>query len=175
MDQPGMDLPGASYFYTLAQIGITFSGFAALLMALRQMRGAAMSKFHLWVARSYIQSGMVTAMNAMTAPLLYALGLSLDMTWRVASAIIAAQAVALIVLAPKQWQSVTAMKVPTRLKIHVASGLLINIVLLLNAIGYPFAPSGGVLMLAVSWNLFAFFLQFAESVSFFFESEDDTH
>jgi len=44
-----MDLPGASYFYTLAQIGITFSGFAALLMGLRQMRGAAMSKFHLWV------------------------------------------------------------------------------------------------------------------------------
>jgi hypothetical protein len=27
-------------------------------------------------------------------------------------------------------------------------------------------------MLAVSWNLFAFFLQFAESVSYFFEAED---
>ena len=168
-----MDLPGASYFYTLAQIGITFSGFAALLMALRQMRGAAMSKFHLWVARSYIQSGLVTAMNAMTAPLLFALGLDLEMTWRAASAIIAGQAIALIMLAPKQWQSVTAMKVPARLKPHIASGLLINVILLANAVGYPFAPSGGVVMLAVSWNLFAFFLQFAESVSFFFESEED--
>ena len=168
-----MDLPGASYFYTLAQIGITFSGFAALLMALRQMRGAAMSKFHLWVARSYIQSGLVTAMNAMTAPLLFALGLDLEMTWRAASAIIAGQAIALIMLAPKQWQSVTAMKVPARLKLQIASGLLINVILLANAVGYPFAPSGGVVMLAVSWNLFAFFLQFAESVSFFFESEED--
>ena len=28
-------------------------------------------------------------------------------------------------------------------------------------------------MLAVSWNLFGFFAQFAESVNFFFETEDD--
>ena len=60
-----MDLTGASYFYTLAQVGITFAGFAAILMTIRQMRGVSMSKFHLWVARSYVQSGMVTAMNAL--------------------------------------------------------------------------------------------------------------
>jgi hypothetical protein len=42
-----MDLPGAGYFYTLAQVGITFAGFAAILMTLRQMRGASLSKFHL--------------------------------------------------------------------------------------------------------------------------------
>ena len=79
-----MDLPGASYFYTLAQIGITFSGFAALLMALRQMRGSDLSKFQLWVTRAYVQSGLVTAMNAMLSPLLYGLGLSLDIRgkWR---------------------------------------------------------------------------------------------
>ena len=80
-----MDLPGASYFYTLAQIGITFSGFAALLMALRQMRGSDLTKFQLWVTRAYVQSGLVTAMNAMLSPLLYGLGLSLEMTWQVAS------------------------------------------------------------------------------------------
>jgi len=54
-----MDLPGAGYFYTLAQVGITFAGFAAILMTLRQMRGASLSKFHLWVAQSYVTSGMV--------------------------------------------------------------------------------------------------------------------
>jgi hypothetical protein len=40
-------------------------------MGLRQMRGASMSKFHLWVARSYIQSGLITAINAMLSPMLY--------------------------------------------------------------------------------------------------------
>src|SRR5882762_7014610 len=95
-----MDLPGASYFYTLAQVGITFAGFAAILMTLRQMRGASLSKFHLWVAQSYVQSGMVTAVNALLSPLLFGMGFSERMTWQIASALIAAQSIALIVLAP---------------------------------------------------------------------------
>jgi hypothetical protein len=76
-----MELTGAGYFYTLAQVGITFAGFAALLMTVREMRGAGMSKFHLWVARSYVQSGMFTAVNAMLSPLLFGLGFSERMTW----------------------------------------------------------------------------------------------
>ena len=88
-----MELPGAGYFYTLAQVGITFAGFSALLMTLREMRGSGMSKFHLWVARSYVQSGMVTAVNAMLSPLLFGLGFSERMTWQLASAIIAVQSI----------------------------------------------------------------------------------
>jgi hypothetical protein len=167
-----MDLSGAAYFYTLAQVGIGFSGFAAILMGLRQMRGASMSKFHLWVARSYIQSGLLTAINAMLSPLLYGLGLSEDTTWRVASLMIASQSIVLLAAAPRQWRATTKMPVPARLKIHIAAGVLINLFLLLNAAGFPFEPYGGPVMLAVSWNLFAFFLQFAESVSFFFESTE---
>ena len=167
-----MDLPGAAYFYTLAQIAIAFSGFAAILMALRQMRGASMSKFHPWVARSYIQSGLVTAMNAMMSPLLFACGMALPTVWRGMSIFIAAQSIAMIIVVPKQWKSVTRMPMPLRLKVHMVSGIFINAALLANAIGYPFEPNGGFVMLAISWNLFAFFLQFAESVSFFFESED---
>src|SRR5215472_11471646 len=71
-----MELSGAGYFYTLAEVGITFAGFAALLMTVREMRGTGMSKFHLWVARSYVQSGMFTAVNAMLSPLLFGLGFS---------------------------------------------------------------------------------------------------
>jgi hypothetical protein len=168
-----MDLPGAAYFYTLAQVGITFAGFAAILMTVRQMRGVSMSKFHLWVARSYVQSGMVTAMNALLSPLLFGLGLSERMTWQIASAVIAVQSIVLIVLAPGQWRAATDRPVDMRLKIQVGLGLLINVALLANVAGWPFEPMGGLVMLAVSWNLFAFFLQFAESIRFFFEEEHD--
>ena len=168
-----MDLPGAGYFYTLAQVGITFSGFGALLMGLRQMGGGAMSKFHLWVARSYVQSGLFTAMNAMFSPLLYGLGASIDQTWRVASVFVAAQSLALILMVPKQWRDATNRPLHLRVKIHMGVGLLINTALLLNALGWPLPPSGGIVMLAVSWNLFAFFVQFAESIRFFFEEEDE--
>jgi hypothetical protein len=144
-----------------------------MLMALRQMRGAGMSKFHPWVAKSYVQSGLVTAMNAMLSPLIFALGVSMQRTWQVASIAIAAQSFVLIAMAPKQWRENTNRPLETRLKIHIGFGLLINGVLLLNAMGWPFPPSGGIVMLAVSWNLFAFFIQFAESIRFFFEEEEE--
>ena len=168
-----MDLPGAGYFYTLAQVGISFAGFAAILMSLRDMRGAGMSKFHLWVARSYVQSGLVTAMNALLSPLLFGLGLSERMTWQVASAFIGLQSLILITMAPRQWRSVTDRPIDLRLKIQIGCGLIINALLLANAVGWPFEPTGGLVMLAVSWNLFAFFAQFAESIRFFFEEGED--
>lgn len=167
-----MDLTGAGYFYTLAQVGITFAGFAAILMTLREMRGAGMSKFHLWVARSYVQSGLVTAMNALLSPLLFGLGLSERMTWQVASIMIAVQSIVLIILAPGQWRAATHLPLQTRVKVQIALGLVINTALLLNAAGWPFSPMGGLVMLAISWNLFAFFAQFAESIRFFFEEEE---
>ncbi len=169
-----MDLPGAAYFYTLAQVGISFAGFAAILMSLRNMRGSGMSRFHLWVARSYVQSGLVTAMNALLSPLLFGLGLSERMTWQVASAFIGLQSLVLISLAPRQWRAVTSRPIDTRLKVQIASGLAVNALLLANAAGWPFQPTGGLVMLAVSWNLFAFFAQFAESIRFFFEDDQDS-
>jgi len=167
-----MELPGAGYFYTLAQVGITFAGFAALLMTLREMRGTGMSKFHLWVARSYVQCGMFTTVNAMLSPMLFGLGVSERMTWQVASGIIAIQSIVLILMVPRQWKAATDRPLENRVLIHIALGLLINIGLLANAVGWPFRPQGGLVMLAISWNLFAFFAQFAESVRFFFEEED---
>jgi hypothetical protein len=59
-----------------------------------------------------------------------------------------------------------------RVKAHIGSGLLINAVLLMNAFGWPFQPMGGVVMFAISWNLFAFFAQFARSIDFFFEEAE---
>jgi len=78
----------------------------------------------------------------------------------------------LIVLAPGQWRAATHRPLQTRVKVQIVLGLVINTALLLNAAGWPFAPMGGLVMLAISWNLFAFFLQFAESIRFFFEEEE---
>ena len=167
-----MELPHAPYFYTLAQIGITFAGFAAILLALRESRGRPMSKFDLWVARSYIRSGLVTAMNALLSPLLFAFGLSERTTWQLASLLIGVPAVFMILRAPGQWRARTDLPVLPRIWVQIGLGVVVNGALLLNAAGWPWRPDGSFIMLAVSWNLFSFFAQFAESVNFFFEGED---
>ena len=197
-----MDLPHEGYFYALATVGITFAGFATILMALREGRGSdpreraerssgsfggtsaastrerperrhGMSRFHLWVAKSYIQSGLVTAMCAMLPPLLFAFGMKEDLTWRASSLLIGVPALIMLATAPREWRKVTDMPIRPRLWVQVALGALINGFLLLNALGWPLPPAAGPVMLAVSWNLFSFFAQFAESVSFFFEDKED--
>jgi hypothetical protein len=145
-----MDITGSDYFYTLAQVGITFSGFSALLIAVRQMRGAGLSDFHNWVSRIYVQSGMVTTTNAMLPPLLFG-----------------------ICRLPGQWRKVTIRPLDPRVKIHIGLILVLNAALLFNAAGWPFAPWGGLVMFAVSWYLFAFFFQFSESIRFFFDHEEE--
>jgi len=168
-----MDLPNATYFFTLAQIGIAFAGFASILMALRETRGRPMSKFDLWVAKSYIQSGLVTAASAMLPPLLFAFGLGERMTWQLASLLVGLPALVMLVQAPGQWRARTDMPVRPRLWAQIAIGLIVNSALLFNAAGWPLPPHGSFLMLAISWNLFGFFAQFAESVNFFFEGDKD--
>jgi hypothetical protein len=167
-----MDLPNAAYFYTLAQIGIAFAGFATILMALRETRGRPMSKFDLWVAKSYIQSGLVTAMCAMLPPLLFSFGLGERTTWQAASLLVGVPSLVMLLQAPGQWRARTAMPVRPRLWVQIGIGLIVNGALLFNAAGWPMPPHGSYLMLAISWNLFGFFAQFAESVNFFFEGEN---
>ena len=115
---------------------------------------------------------MVTAVNALLSPLLFGMGLSERMTWQIASALIAVQSIVLIILAPSQWRAAEGGPLLTRVKVQIALGLLINAALLANAAGWPFAPFGGPVMLAISWNLFSFFVQFSESIRFFFEEEE---
>jgi hypothetical protein len=167
-----MELSHAAYFYTLAQIGIAFAGFATILMALRESRGRPMSKFDLWVAKSYIQSGLVTAICAMLPPLLFGFGLSETLTWQVASLLIGIPSLAMMLQAPGQWRARTDMPVRPRLWAQIGVGLIVNVALLFNAAGWPWRTDGSFIMLAVSWNLFGFFAQFAESVNFFFEHEE---
>jgi len=167
-----MDLPNAAYFFTLAQIGIAFAGFATILMALRETRGRPMSKFDLWVAKSYIQSGLVTAASAMLPPMLFAFGLGERLTWQCASLLVGLPALAMLLQAPGEWRARTDMPVRPRLWVQIGIGLIVNGALLFNAAGWPLPPHGSFLMLGISWNLFGFFAQFAESVNFFFEKEE---
>jgi hypothetical protein len=44
-----MELPGAAYLYALAALSITFSGFSAPLMVLRQVSGGKVSSFDVFL------------------------------------------------------------------------------------------------------------------------------
>src|SRR5215471_17600351 len=85
-----MELAGSAYLYTLATLAMTFAGFCAIVIVLRQTTGKELSGFHLVLTRLYLESGLFSAAFCMLPPLLAACGLSETTVWRVSSAIIVA-------------------------------------------------------------------------------------
>ena len=46
-----MELPGSAYLYTLATLAMTFAGFCAIVIVLRQTTGRHVSGFHIVLTR----------------------------------------------------------------------------------------------------------------------------
>lgn len=64
-----MDLPGTAYLYTLAALSVTFVGFSALAIILRQTFGGEMSRLDILITRIFIQLGfIVVAASAAVVP-----------------------------------------------------------------------------------------------------------
>lgn len=50
-----MELPGIAYLYSLATVSITFVGFAALLIVVRQSIGGQVTSYDMYFTLSFIQ------------------------------------------------------------------------------------------------------------------------
>jgi hypothetical protein len=64
-----VELPGAVYLYTLATLAMTFAGFCAIVIVLRQTTGKRISGFHIVLTRLYLESGLFAAAFCMLPPL----------------------------------------------------------------------------------------------------------
>jgi hypothetical protein len=49
-----VDLPGSAYLYTLATLSMTFGGFCAIVIVLRQTAGKELSGWHIVLTRLFI-------------------------------------------------------------------------------------------------------------------------
>jgi hypothetical protein len=77
-----MDPRAGGYLFTLATLAITFVGFSAIVIALRQTLGGTMSRFDVLLARIFIQLGFVVAAGSILPALLARSGVSAAQSWR---------------------------------------------------------------------------------------------
>src|ERR1700688_2500124 len=80
-----MPTAALTYLYALASLSVTFVGFSALVIILRQTIGGEMSRLDVLVTRIFIQLGFIVAAGAMLPPLLSLLSLPPDLIWRMSS------------------------------------------------------------------------------------------
>jgi hypothetical protein len=107
-----MELPGSANLYTLATLAMTFAGFCAIVIVLRQTTGKGISGFHLVLARLYLESGLFSAAFCMFPPLLALCGLTETTVWRVSSAIIATVLLCFGATYPMRRAAITAGSLP---------------------------------------------------------------
>lgn len=56
-----MELPGASYLYTLATVSITFVGFSVFFILIRQALGGTVSEFDIFLTKNFLQLGFTAS------------------------------------------------------------------------------------------------------------------
>lgn len=149
-----MELPGTGYLYTLATVSITFVGFSALLIFFRQTAGGGVTKYDSYFMLSFMQPGFIVTGGALLPPLLALLDLAADTVWRVSSVLSAIPIFLFVVTVPSRRRAAVDEPIPiyitTLLLVQAFGGLL----LVANAIGWPFAPAPGPYAGALSVLLF---------------------
>jgi hypothetical protein len=149
-----MDLPGSTYLYTLAALSVTFVGFSALVIILRQTLGGEMSRLDILITRIFIQLGFIVAAGAMLPPLLSLFPWPPALIWRTSSFIAAVPSFLFAVTYPARRHAASGVPTPFVIWIDVLILLTAAMVLFCNAVGLGFGPSVGPFAAALTSVLF---------------------
>jgi hypothetical protein len=84
-----VEVKGAVFLYTLAGLSVTFAGFSALLLAIRQAAGARLSVLDRYLAKTVLTHLFVLTAGALLPPLLALYGLPESWIWRTAAVLFA--------------------------------------------------------------------------------------
>lgn len=84
-----MEVKGATFLYTLAGLMITFAGFSALLLFVRQAAGAKLSLLDRYLAKTVMTYIFVLAAAALLPPLLALYDMQEQSIWRSAGVLFA--------------------------------------------------------------------------------------
>jgi hypothetical protein len=129
-----LKLPGSVYLYTLATLAMTFAGFCAIVIVLRQTARKGISGFHVVLTRLYLESRLFSAAFCMLPPLLALCGLAETTVWRVSSAIIAT----VLICFGATYSMRRAASLPST---RWTVSMLVVVALVSNAAGFPYRPT----------------------------------
>lgn len=149
-----MELPGSVYLYTLAGLAVTFVGFSALVIILRQTLGGEMSRLDILITRIFIQLGFIVAAGAMFPPLLSLFSLPAILVWRISSLIAGIPSFLFAVTYPSRRHAASGVATPFVIWIDVLILLSAALVLFCNAAGVGFGPGVGPFAAALTSVLF---------------------
>ena len=149
-----MESSSLTYLYTLAALSITFVGFSALVIILRQTLGGEMSKLDILITRIFIQLGFLVAAGAMLPPLLKLFPLSDAVVWRVSSMAVGIPCLLFACTYPSRRQAASGVRTPLVIWIDVLIMFALAVLLLSDGAGLLGSGAAGAFAVGLTGILF---------------------
>jgi hypothetical protein len=162
-----MELPNATYLYTLALIAIGYVGFTAIVLVLRQSVGGALLPID--TAHLFMGWGFLLTYVSIMPMLLAAFDVSQLTVWRISSALAGVSFVAMQLAYPVLRSRITGERTPLHLWLHVAVGSALGMVLLVNAANFLPAVTAAIYAAAVTLYLVQASFAFVQHFGFMIE------
>jgi hypothetical protein len=155
-----VEVKGAALLYTLATLAVTFAGFAALLLIIRQSAGGGLSPLDRFFARTVVGHFFWLAAGAIFPPLLALYDLSEPMVWKASALLFGLPMLALLLSFPHRRRVATGQPVPLRILIvMVVAGALsvaAMIAMVLTNVAVPSAVYATAIVINFLTHVFAF-------------------
>jgi len=127
----------SGYLYTIATVGMTFTGLSVLTMILRQMLGGRMTKFDSFVARTWVELGFMTTFGSILPPLLILFGAPAPIAWRISSGVMAVILGSWALTFLRRRHAVNSTPLPLQVVIFTLAMDIASLALAANAIVVP--------------------------------------
>jgi hypothetical protein len=155
-----MEFKGASFLYTLAGLMVTFAGFSALLLIIRQAAGARLSALDRFLARTVVGHLFVLTAGALLPALLDLYDIPQAWVWKASAVLFGLPMLALLVTYPRRRMAATGKPPPPLVRTTLvwlgSMSLVATIVYVLGNFGHAAA----VYVTALTINFFTHALSF---------------
>jgi hypothetical protein len=153
-----VEVKGATFLYTLATLMITFAGFSALLLSIRQTLGAGLSLLDKFIVKTILVHFFILTGGALLPPLLGLWDVSETWLWRVAALCFAIPMLALLVTySHRRRKAVGTGPPPVGFAVFVVVGIAAIAAMLIYILGgFEYQPAAYITGLTTNFFTTAF-------------------
>jgi hypothetical protein len=148
-----MEVKGATFLYTLAGLMITFAGFSALLLSVRQAAGARLSLLDRYLAKTVMTHIFVLTAAALLPALFSLYDIQDKWIWRISSVLFALPMLALQVTYPLRRRKVVGLGPPPAIfAVFVVFGSVVTLAMLGYVLdGLPYSSAAYITALTIDF------------------------
>ena len=147
-----MEVKGAALLYTLATLAVTFAGFAALLVMLRQSAGSALSVLDRFLTRTVVSHLSVVAAGALLPPILALYELPELLLWKISALLFGLPLLAMLLTYGHRRRAATGTPAPPVIMVVFVGLGALSLVAMIAAIFFGFAPPAATYATALIVN-----------------------